>query len=130
MVQREDARAEALRESGAKCHRKPENPVMCNALEASRDVFQHECVCFYLEATTVVCSLAAEFANLDVLVNMSQMTVSQMTRTSTAESHQQRVHRLTEQVMDWSRIRAVQMRPTALLRDSQCTVLAAHAKRG
>ena len=47
----------------------------------------------YLEATTVVCAAARELPELEVLVNMSQMTVSQMTAASTEESHQQQVVR-------------------------------------
>ena len=37
----------------------------------------------YLRATAEVCAAALERGHLDVLVNMSQMTVSQMTLTST-----------------------------------------------
>ncbi|OPH16355.1 hydroxylase, partial [Azospirillum brasilense] len=56
----------------------------------------------HLLAATVVASVAREHGNLDALVSMSQMTVSQMTATSTAESHQQRLHWLAEQVLNWS----------------------------
>ena len=45
----------------------------------------------YLEATAVVCAAATDGDGLEVLVNMSQMTVSQMTATSTEESRQQRL---------------------------------------
>ena len=83
----------------------------------------------YLEATTVVCSLAADMADLDVLVNMSQMTVSQMTPTSTSESHHQRLHWLAEHVIDWSPIPAVQIRPTVFLENPLFTLLAARSIR-
>ena len=46
----------------------------------------------YVEAAAVVGAVGTELAGLDVLVNMSQMTVSQMTLTSTEESHHQRLH--------------------------------------
>ncbi len=67
--------------------------------------------------------------DLDVLVNMSQMTVSQMTPTSTAESHQQRLHWLAEHVIDWSPIPAVQIRPTVFLENPLFTILAARSIR-
>ena len=37
----------------------------------------------YLTATAIVCAVAREAAPVEVIVNMSQMTVSQMTLTST-----------------------------------------------
>src|SRR4030095_12277597 len=46
----------------------------------------------HLLAATVVATVAREHGQLAGLVGMSQMTVSQMTATSTAESHQQRLH--------------------------------------
>jgi len=60
---------------------------------------------------------------------MSQMTVSQMTPTSTAESHQQRLHWLAEHVIDWSPIPAVQIRPTVFLENPLFTFLAARSIR-
>src|SRR4029077_9546220 len=46
----------------------------------------------HLLAATVVASVAKECGKLEALVDLSQMTVSQMTATSTEESHQQRLH--------------------------------------
>ena len=66
---------------------------------------------------------------LDVLVNMSQMTVSQMTATSTEESRQQRLHWLAEHVINWSGIPAVHIRPTVFLDNPFFTVLAARSIR-
>src|ERR1700761_5856637 len=107
------------------------NPV--DVAVALRDVdrvfFSMSVSASYLEATTVVCALAAETADLDVLVNMSQMTVSQMTPTSTEESGQQRMHWLAEHVIDWSPIPAVQIRPTVFLENPLFTVLAAQSIR-
>jgi len=57
------------------------------------------------------------------------MTVSQMTPTSTAESHQQRLHWLAEHVIDWSPIPAVQIRPTVFLENPLFTILAARSIR-
>ena len=130
MVHREDARAEALRESGAQVAVGDlTDPVdVANALDGmTRIFFSMSVSASYLEATTVVCSLAAGLTDLDVLVNMSQMTVSQMTPTSTAESHQHRLHWLAEHVIDWSPIPAVQIRPTVFLENPLFTLLAARS---
>jgi hypothetical protein len=68
----------------------------------------------YLEAPTVLATVARDCGKLDALV-ISQMTVSQMTATSTTESHQQRLHWLSEQVLNWSGLPVVHIRPTAFL---------------
>ncbi|MFF4758331.1 hypothetical protein [Streptomyces sp. NPDC001292] len=49
---------------------------------------------------------------LDLLVSISQMTDSRMDLTSDADSHQQRLHRLAEHVLDWSGVPVVHARPT------------------
>ncbi|OBK32653.1 hydroxylase [Mycobacterium sp. 1245111.1] len=131
MVHREDSRAEALREKGAHVVVGDlTNPVdVAAALKGvNRMFFSMSVSASYLEAATVVCSLAA-LSELDVLVNMSQMTVSQMTPTSTTESHHQRLHWLAERVIDWSPIPAVHVRPTAFLENPLFTALAAHSIR-
>jgi len=132
MVHREDDRAEALRETGAHVVVGDlTDPVAVTAAldGVTRMFFSMSVSAAYLEATTVVCSLAADMTDLDVLVNMSQMTVSQMTPTSTAESHQQRLHWLAEHVIDWSPIPAVQIRPTVFLENPLFTILAARSIR-
>jgi uncharacterized protein YbjT (DUF2867 family) len=132
MVHRDDARAEALRDSGAQVVVGDlTNPVdVATALDGvTRVFFSMSVSASYLEATAVVCSLAAELSGLEVLVNMSQMTVSQMTPTSTTESHQQRLHWLAEHIVDWSPVPAVQIRPTVFLQNPLFTVLAAHSIR-
>jgi uncharacterized protein YbjT (DUF2867 family) len=50
-----------------------------------------------------------------VLVNISQLTVSQMSATRMTDSAQQRQHWLAEQVLDWSGLPVVQLRPTVFL---------------
>jgi uncharacterized protein YbjT (DUF2867 family) len=132
MVHRDDARAEALRASGAQVVVGDlTNPVdVATALDGvARVFFSMSVSTSYLEATAVMCSLAAELSGLEVLVNMSQMTVSQMTPTSTTESHHQRLHWLAEHVIDWSPIPAVQIRPAAFLENPLFTTLAAQSIR-
>ena len=79
----------------------------------------------YLTATSIVCAVAREAAPVEVIVNMSQMTVSQMTLTSTSESNQHRLHWLAEHIVNWSGVPVVHVRPTVFLDNPLFTVLAA-----
>lgn len=81
----------------------------------------------HLLAAAVVASVAREYGSLEALVDLSQMTVSQMTASSTAESHQQRLHWLAEQVLDWSGLPVVHVRPTVFLDNPLFTTIAAHS---
>src|SRR5262249_6642730 len=81
----------------------------------------------YLQATTVVCAAVLQPGRLEAVVNMSQMTVSQMTLTSTTESRQHRQHYLAELVMNWSGVPVIHIRPTTFLDNPLFTWLAAPA---
>ena len=83
----------------------------------------------YLRATTEVCAVALERGHLDVIVNMSQMTVSQMTLTSTGESKHQRLHWLAEHVLNWSGLPVIHVRPTVFLENPLFTILASRNLR-
>ena len=83
----------------------------------------------YLRATAEVCAVALERGHLDVIVNMSQMTVSQMTLTSTDESKQHRLHWLAEHVLNWSGLPVIHVRPTVFLDNPLFTMLAAQTVR-
>jgi uncharacterized protein YbjT (DUF2867 family) len=132
MVHRQDSRADALREQGAEVIVGDlTNPVDVGAamLGITRMFFNMSVSVAYLEATAVVCAIATEIGDLELLVNMSQMTVSQMTVDSTAESHQQRLHWLAEHVINWSGIPAVHIRPTVFLDNPLFTLIAARSIR-
>ena len=132
MVHHDDSRADALRELGAEVVAGDlTNPVDVFAAMSgvTRMLFNMSVSPDYLLATTVVCAAAKELGSLEVLVNMSQMTVSQMTATSTEESKQQRLHWLAEHVIDWSGIPAVHIRPTVLLDNPLFGMLAARSIR-
>jgi uncharacterized protein YbjT (DUF2867 family) len=132
MVHHDDSRADALRALGADVIAGDlTNPVdVAAAMNGITRMFFNMSVSpDYLEATAVVCAIAKEFDNLEVLVNMSQMTVSQMTATSTEESKQQRLHWLAEHVINWSGVPAVHIRPTVLLENPLFAVLAARSIR-
>jgi uncharacterized protein YbjT (DUF2867 family) len=132
MVRRDDDRAAELRGLGAEVVlgdlTRPES--IAAALEGvGRMYFAMPVSPDHLLAATVVASVAREHGTLDALVSMSQMTVSQMTATSTAESHQQRLHWLAEQVLNWSGLPVVHIRPTSFLDNPLFTVLAARSIR-
>jgi uncharacterized protein YbjT (DUF2867 family) len=117
MVRREDDRAAALRAAGAE--------VAVGDLLEPADVYRVVRGCRrvyfgmsvspgYLEATVTMAAVARE-AGVDALVNMSQMTVSQMSIQKTTPSPQQRQHWLSEQALAWSGLSVVTIRPTVFL---------------
>jgi uncharacterized protein YbjT (DUF2867 family) len=132
MVRRDDERAAELRARGAEVVvgdlTRPES--VAAALEGvGRMYFAMPVSPDHLLAATVVATVAREHGDLAGLVDMSQMTVSQMTATSTAESHQQRLHWLAEQVFDWSGLPLTHIRPTSFLDNPLFTTLAAQSIR-
>jgi uncharacterized protein YbjT (DUF2867 family) len=132
MVRRDDDRAAALRALGAEVVvgdlTRPET--VAAALEGvGRMYFAMPVSPDHLLAATVVASVARDYGKLDGLVGLSQMTVSEMTATSTEESHQQRLHWLAEQVLNWSGLPVVHIRPTAFLDTPLFTSLAARSIR-
>jgi uncharacterized protein YbjT (DUF2867 family) len=117
MVRREDDRAAALRAAGAE--------VVIGDLLEPGDVYRAVSGCRrvyfgmsvsagYLEATVTMAAVARALG-VDALVNMSQMTVSQMSIQNTTPSHQQRQHWLGEQALAWSGLPIVTIRPTMFL---------------
>lgn len=69
----------------------------------------------YLEATATVATVARAHSGIEAVVNVSQMTVSQMSLTETTDSPQHRQHWLGEQVLNWSGLPVVHIRPTVFL---------------
>lgn len=127
MVHREDARAQRLRDLGAEVvvgDLTDPRSVVDAMTGVERMFFNMSVSLDYLEATAIVCATARELGGYDVIVNMSQMTVSQMTLTSTEESHQQWLHWLSEEVMNWSGVPVVHIRPTVFLDNPLFTMLA------
>ena len=68
----------------------------------------------YLEATVNVAAVARHHG-VEAFVNMSQMTVSQMSITETTDSPQHRLHWLAQQALAWSGLPVVTLRPTVFL---------------
>ena len=117
MVRREDDRAAALRAIGAEV-------AVGNLLEPT-DVYRVVSGCRrvyfgmsvsagYLEATLTMAVVARE-VGVDAVVNISQMTVSEMSTQNTTSSGQQRQHWLSEQALGWSGLPVVTIRPTMFL---------------
>jgi uncharacterized protein YbjT (DUF2867 family) len=128
MVHRDDERADQLRALGAEVvvgDLTRAGDIAVAMQGASRMFFNMSVSADYLLATAEVCAVALERGQLDAIVNMSQMTVSQMTLTSTDESHHQRLHWLAEHVLNWSGLPVIVVRPTAFLDNPLFTVLAA-----
>jgi uncharacterized protein YbjT (DUF2867 family) len=132
MVRRDDDRADQLREMGADVIVGDLTSAgdIVDAMEGVRRMFFNMSVSpDYLRATTEVCAVALDRGHLDVIVNMSQMTVSQMTLTSTGESKQHRLHWLAEHVLNWSGLPVIHVRPTVFLDNPLFTFLSKQAVR-
>jgi NAD(P)H dehydrogenase (quinone) len=117
-VRHDDERGAALRALGAEVIvgdlRRAED--VAQALEGVRRIYLSLSVSAeYLEATVTVAALARALGEREVLVNVSQMTVSQMSATQMTDSPQHRQHWLAEQVLDWSGLPVVHLRPTVFL---------------
>jgi len=132
MVHADDALADRLRELGAEVV-VGELTSPADVVDAMRDVtrmFLNASISFdYLQDTAIVCAAARELGDLEVIVNMSQMTVSQMTLTGSEADREQRLHWLSEQIMNWSGVPVVHVRPTVLLNNPLFTVVARRSVR-
>jgi uncharacterized protein YbjT (DUF2867 family) len=69
-------------------------------------------------AATVNTAAVAKHHGVKAFINMSQMTVSQMSITETTSSPQQKLHWLAEQALNWSGLPVVHVRPTMMLEGS------------
>jgi uncharacterized protein YbjT (DUF2867 family) len=118
LVHREDERAEALRAIGAEVVvgdlTRPGD--VARALEGCRRMYFGMSVSApYLEATVSAAAAARQRGDLEVFVNISQLTVSQMSLTAMTDSSQQRQHWLAEQVLNWSGLPVMHVRATVFL---------------
>jgi len=117
MVRTEDERAQALRDMGAEVvvgdlldldsmHRVIAG---CDAMYFSMSISDA-----YL-AATVNTAAVAKHHGVKAFINMSQMTVSQMSITETTPSPQHKLQWLSEQALNWSGLPVVHVRPTVFL---------------
>ena len=68
-----------------------------------------------LLVATVNTATVAKHHGVKAFINMSQMTVAQMSVTETTPSKQQKLHWLSEQALNWSGLPVVHVRPTVFL---------------
>src|SRR5436853_3842081 len=117
MVRNEDERAQALRDMGAEV-------VIGDLLDLDsmhRVIAGCETMYFGMSvsdaylAATVNAAAVAKHHGVKAFINMSQMTVSQMSITETTPSPQHKLHWLAEQALNWSGLPVVHVRPTVLL---------------
>jgi uncharacterized protein YbjT (DUF2867 family) len=117
MVRSEDKRAQALREMGAEV-------VVGNLLDLDsmhRAIAGCEGMYFSMSvsdaylAATVNAAAVAKHHGVKAFINMSQMTLAQMSITETTPSPQHKLHWLAEQALNWSGLPVVHVRPTVLL---------------
>ena len=117
LVRREDERAEGLRQLGAEVVQGDLTDLasMHRAIAGvARIYFGMSVSAAYLEATVNTAAVAS-YHGIEALVNMSQMTVTQMSITETTSSPQHKLHWLAEQALDWSGLPIVTVRPTVFL---------------
>jgi uncharacterized protein YbjT (DUF2867 family) len=117
LVRREDERAEGLRRLGAEVVQGDLTDLtsMHRAIErCARIYFGMSVSSAYLEATVNTAAVARHHG-VEAFVNMSQMTVTQMSITETTDSPQHKLHWLAEQALAWSGLPVVTVRPTVFL---------------
>src|SRR5206468_4317082 len=117
MVRNEDERAQALRDMGAEV-------VVGDLLDLDsmhRVIAGCETMYFGMSvsadylAATVNTAVVAKHHGVKAFINMSQMTLSQMSITETTASPQHKIQWLAEQALDWSGLPVVHVRPTVFL---------------
>jgi uncharacterized protein YbjT (DUF2867 family) len=117
MVRREDERAEALRRLGAEVVQGDlaDLTAMHRAIDGCARVYFGMSVSADYLTATVNTAAVARHHRVDAFVNMSQMTVTQMSITESTDSPQHKLHWLAEQALSWSGLPVVTMRPTVFL---------------
>jgi uncharacterized protein YbjT (DUF2867 family) len=120
MVRSEDKRSQALRDMGAEVvvGNLLDLDSMHRAIDGCDTMFFGMSVSDAHLAATVNTAAVAKHHGVKAFINMSQMTVSQMSITETTSSPQQKLHWLAEQALNWSGLPVVQVRPTMMLEGS------------
>ena len=130
LVHREDEKAAEIRATGAEVVvadlTVPTD--VARAMEGCRRIYFGMSVSeLYLEATVIAAAVARERGDIEVFVNISQMTVSQMSLTNMTGSPQHQQQFLAEQVLSWSGLPVVEVRPTVFLENPFFTNLPAQS---
>jgi len=100
-------------------------PDVVAALDGCRRIYFGMAVSpFYLEAAATMGVAARASGSVDLFVNMSQMTVSQMGLGSASESGQQRLQWLSENILNWSGLPVAHVRPTVFMENPLFSMVA------
>jgi NAD(P)H dehydrogenase (quinone) len=118
LVHRLDERSQSLSEMGAELvvADLTNGADVVKALRGSKRMyFGMSISSLYIQATAIAAAAAKVIPDFEMLVNISQMTVSQMSLTEMTESPQQQQHWLSEQVLNWSGVPVAHVRSTIFL---------------
>ncbi|MFT6671328.1 MAG: hypothetical protein ACJAVZ_002801 [Afipia broomeae] len=114
LVRREDERADVLRRLGAEVVKGDLTNLdsMHRAIEGCGRIYFGMSVSAACLEATINTAAVARHHGVEAFVNMSQMTVSQMSINESTESPQHKLHWLAEQALSWSGLPVVTVRPT------------------
>ena len=117
MVRSDDERARALGDMGAEVVVGDllDLDAMHRAVAGCETMYFGMSVSDAYLAATVNAAAVAKHHGVKAFVNMSQMTLAQMSITETTASPQHKLHWLAEQALNWSGLPVVHVRPTVLL---------------
>jgi uncharacterized protein YbjT (DUF2867 family) len=117
MVRTDDERARALRDRGAEVVVGDllDLDTMHRAIGGCESMYFGMSVSDAYLAATVNAAAVAKHHGVKAFVNMSQMTLAQMSITETTPSPQHKLHWLAEQALNWSGLPVVHVRPTVLV---------------
>ena len=117
MVRNEDERAQALRDMGAEVvvGDLVDFNTMHRVIDGCETMYFGMSVSDAYLAAAVNVAAVAKHHGVKAFINMSQMTVSQMSITETTPSLQHKLHWLAEQALTWSGLPVVHVRPTVFL---------------
>jgi uncharacterized protein YbjT (DUF2867 family) len=117
MVRSEDERAQALRDMGAEVVVGDllDLESMHRVIAGCQTMYFGTSISDAYLAATVNVAAVAKHLGVKAFINMSQMTLSQMSITETTASPQHKLQWLSEQALDWSGLPVVHVRPTVFL---------------
>jgi uncharacterized protein YbjT (DUF2867 family) len=117
MVRSEDERAQALRDMGAEVVAGDllDLDSMHRAIAGCETMYFGMSVSADYLTATVNTAAVAKYYGVKAFINMSQMTLAEMSITETTASPQHKLQWLSEQALNWSGLPVVHVRPTVFL---------------
>ena len=116
-VRKEDERAQTLRDMGAEVMVGDllDLDSMHKAIDGCETIYFSLSISDSYLAATVNAAAVAKHHGVKAFINMSQMSVSEMSVTKTTPSPQHKLQWLSEQALNWSGLPVVHVRPTVFL---------------